>query len=407
MNQFPESHPASEWTNRRILVLAALVALIFTVIWRVPESADYIGHRAGEILFTFVVAVGLTYLLRPAVNALQKFTIFSGRTPAARHRGRALAVIFLFVCVGIAIYLLVLIGLKPITQDALAWWRHFVPENPDERRLFFNRLRDSVGEAIGPYQALLGPEITGKIQEKLPFIVDDGVSWLRNRMGHLFQGVGIIIELLLIPVLVFYFLCDGPGLRAEARLLLPEEWRPRFARMVTHLDRVFDGYIRGQVLMCIIAWILVTLMLQVLGIPYAFTLGIIAGLTRAVPIIGPLLGGIPLVIVCFVTTGSVATTGLLLFGFTLMHFLESKVLLPQIIGHEVDLHPVTVILALLIGMEFFGFIGVFLAVPIAAVLKIVLAEWHEARRTAQSAIEALPQKSLPEDAEASRAAAPV
>ena len=79
-------------------------------------------------------------------------------------------------------------------------------------------------------------------------------------------------------------------------------------------------------------------------------LGIIAGLTRAVPIIGPLLGALPLTLVCFVTTRSVPTTGLLLLGFTLMHFLESKVLLPQVIGHEVDLHPVTVILALLIGM---------------------------------------------------------
>jgi predicted PurR-regulated permease PerM len=196
---------------------------------------------------------------------------------------------------------------------------------------------------------------------------------------------------------VFYFLCDGPALRTEARLLVPEEWRPRLSRMTAHLDRVFDGYIRGQMLMCLIAWIIVTLMLLALGVKYAFTLGIIAGLTRAVPVIGPLLGAIPLAVVCFVTTRSVPTTALLLLGFTLMHFLESKVLLPQIIGHEVDLHPVTVILALLIGMEFFGIMGVFLAVPIAAVLKIALAEWHEGRRLGRLAENAsLPQQSVPE-----------
>jgi predicted PurR-regulated permease PerM len=62
-----------------------------------------------------------------------------------------------------------------------------------------------------------------------------------------------------------------------------------------------------------------------------------------------------------------------------MHFLESKVLLPKIIGHEVDLHPVSVIVALLLGMEFFGFLGVFLAVPAAAIAKTLLSEWHDAR----------------------------
>jgi predicted PurR-regulated permease PerM len=369
-------------------MLAALVALIFAAIWRAPEGMDYIGHRSGEILLTLAVAVGLTYLLRPLVNSLQKFAFFSGKTHEARHRGRALAVIFVFACLGLAIYLLILVGLQPITRDAMAWWNHFVPENPQERQLFFDRLRVSAGEAIAPYRAMLGPEITDKIQDKVPFIVDEGVAWARGKVGHLFHGAGIIVELLLIPVLVFYFLCDGPAIRAEGRLLVPEEWRPRLSRMTAHLDRVFDGYIRGQMLMCLIAWILVTLMLLALGVKYAFTLGIIAGLTRAVPVIGPLLGAIPLAVVCFVTTRSVPTTALLLLGFTLMHFLESKVLLPQIIGHEVDLHPVTVILALLIGMEFFGIMGVFLAVPIAAVLKIALAEWHEGRRLARVEAEA-------------------
>ena len=104
---------------------------------------------------------------------------------------------------------------------------------------------------------------------------------------------------------------------------------------------------------------------------------VIAGLTRAIPVVGPLLGAIPLVLVCLIMKRDVNTTILLLVMFTAMHFLESKVLLPKIVGHEVNLHPVSVILALLLGMEFFGVLGVFLAVPIAAVLKILLDEWQE------------------------------
>ena len=393
MSKSPETSPASsqpgsEWSDRRIVFLAAAVALVVTVIWRLPEEAAYFGKHAAEIILTFVIAIGLTYLLRPTVNALQCLPPFRGITAQAHQRGRSLAVILVFALCGLAVYLLVLVGLKPMSNDAVAMWRQFVPGNPQERALFFLRVHDSIREAIAPYLTLLGPEFAGKLQEKLPTVVDGTVLWAKDSIGRVFHGAGFIVELLLIPVLVFYFLCDGPAIRHEAKLLLPIEWRPRGARMIHHLDRVFDGYIRGQMVMCIIAWILVTVMLLALDVPYAFTLGVIAGLTRAVPIIGPLLGAIPLTIVCFLSTKSVPHTLLLLLGFTLMHFLESKVLLPRIIGHEVDLHPVTVLLALLIGLEFFGFLGVFLAVPIAAVLKIVLAEWHDARQAAQPQFEA-------------------
>jgi predicted PurR-regulated permease PerM len=160
------------------------------------------------------------------------------------------------------------------------------------------------------------------------------------------------------------------------KLLCPPAWRPRASRAISHLDRVLDGYIRGQVIMCLIAWVLVTIGLWLLQVPHPFALGLLAGLTRAVPIIGPLLGAVPIALACLLFTKSLETTGILLIGFTAMHLLESKVLLPKIIGHEVDLHPVSVILALLLGMELFGFIGVVLAVPLAALIKITLLEWQ-------------------------------
>lgn len=379
--EVPEVQSPAVWTNRRIIWVAAIVVLVAALIWRAPEGAHYFSEHAGEILITIVLAMSMTYLLRPLVNALQKFPMFGGKTPEARHRGRGLAVIFVFFCIGLAFYLLILVGLNPITRDAAEMWRRFVPDDPAERSRFFADLSSKVQDAINKHLSWAGPEVSRQVEISVTESVNDSVQWVKDGARHLFQGAGFLVELLLIPVLVFYFLCDGPAIRQEAKLLVPLEWRPRAARMAAHLDRVFDGYIRGQALMCIIAWVLVTLMLLALGVRYPFTLGIIAGLTRAVPVIGPLLGAIPLALVCFLTTGSVSTTTLLLVGFTLMHFLESKVLLPRVVGHEVDLHPVTVIIALLVGMEFFGFLGVFLAVPLAAILKIVLAEWHAGRQT--------------------------
>jgi predicted PurR-regulated permease PerM len=237
----------------------------------------------------------------------------------------------------------------------------------------------SISQALAPYRSMLPPEATGDLETAIPnaflTVKQRALAWFLRSFSHL----GFIVELILVPVLVFYFLADGAAVRNELKLLCPLPWRSRVARIASDLDRVLDGYIRGQVIMCLIAWVLVTAGLLALGVPHPFALGLLAGLTRAVPIIGPLLGALPIALVCLLGTKSLETTGAVLMGFTAMHFLESKVLLPKIIGHEVDLHPVSVILALLLGMEFFGFIGVFLAVPVAALGKILLAEWHQPR----------------------------
>jgi len=360
------------WSNRRILLLLVLGTLIVSVLWQLPTAADYIAHRTGEIFFTFVLATTLTYLLRPLVNTLCRTRVFGGPNYTSQ-KGRTWATVLVFVAAIAVLALAISVGLKPLKQS----WDSFFAQDEAGRMAMVEQWRSAVQGLFDRYQGFLPDDLAASVQKDLPDWViaakQRGAQWLGKSFSHL----GFIVELLLVPVLVFYFLTDGPALRQEARLLLPAGWRPSARRMADHLDRVFDGFIRGQVIMCVIAWLLVTIALLILGVPYAFLLGVIAGVTRAIPVIGPILGGIPLVAVCFITTGSVETTSLLLGGFIAMHFLESKVLLPKIIGHEVDLHPVSVILALLLGLEFFGFLGVFLAVPLAALAKILLAEYHQ------------------------------
>ncbi len=360
------------WSNRRILWLLAIGTLIVTLIWHAPQEIRYVSEHIRELFITVVLSMVGAYLLRPAVKALLRQP-WLGR----QRSGRVWATILVFVGCGLAIWLFVLLGLKPVVADVREIWASFVPSNPEERARVLEQWKASLQAALLPYRAIL-PVDLDDLERAVPGWLGRGAGAMGERLSKSFSP-GFLVELILVPVLIFYFLTDGPAIRAEARLLAPLEWRARGARMLGDFDRVLDGYIRGQVWMCLIAWILVTVGLLVLGVPYAFTLGMVAGLTRAIPVVGPLLGGIPLVLVCLITTKSMQITSALLIAFTLMHFLESKVLLPKIIGHEVDLHPVSVIISLLIGMEFFGFMGVFLAVPIAAVLKIFLTEYHESR----------------------------
>lgn len=378
MNETPlaptENAPPPEWSNKRIFWVLAVGTAIVSVIWHFPQEAAYVSKRTGEFFFTLVLAVALTYVLRPAVNRLERTSLFTNKRGS---RTWAATVVFLLALAVFAVF--ITLSLQPVIADGKALRDYFLAMDLSQRRELIDFWQAKLDAILGPYLKFFAPDTSLQIDRDVPRAIVNLVPSLKRWAGDLFLHIGFIVELLLVPVLVFYFLADGRGIREEARLLLPDQFRPRAGKMLHHLDRVLDGYIRGQMWMCVIAWIVVSLGLWALRVPHAFTLGLLAGLTRAVPVIGPLLGGVPIVLVCLLTTRSVPLTLSVLTGFIIMHFVESKVLLPKIIGHEVDLHPVSVIVVLILGLEFFGFLGVFLAVPIAAVVKVLLVEWHEAQ----------------------------
>jgi predicted PurR-regulated permease PerM len=122
--------------------------------------------------------------------------------------------------------------------------------------------------------------------------------------------------------------------------------------------------------------LVVTAGLWAMNVDFFFLLGVVAGLTRAVPIIGPIVGAIP-ILLAVLATKSAAVTLWVLLAFSVMHVLESKLLMPAILGQQLDLHPVLIIVALLVGAQVGGLLGVFLAAPVLAVVKAVIAQQRQ------------------------------
>ena len=193
-----------------------------------------------------------------------------------------------------------------------------------------------------------------------------------GKLGGLLNG---IVELILLPVLAFYFLVEGHALRNELVRFVPQNKRRITLALLRESAGIMRSYLIAQLLLATIAGIFVGTMLGVAHIPYALVLALVAAVTRAIPVIGPLLGGIPVGLIVFLECsrqGNYTLLWIVLPLFTLMHLLESKFLTPIILGKGLNLHPIIVIIALLIGGEFFGLLGMFLAAPVTALVRTFL-----------------------------------
>jgi len=142
------------------------------------------------------------------------------------------------------------------------------------------------------------------------------------------------------------------------------------------VNRTMQGYVRGQLILCLIAAVVTSTALYLLGVRVFLTLGILAGLARAVPVIGPMVTSVPIVAIAWIQVDARAAV-IALVVFTVMHFVESKLIMPKVIGLESALHPVVVIVAILMGGEFLGITGMFVAVPIAAIVRVLFLHWKE------------------------------
>ncbi|MEI7833648.1 MAG: AI-2E family transporter [bacterium] len=199
------------------------------------------------------------------------------------------------------------------------------------------------------------------------------VAWLLGLAQRGFVWVGMLIEFIFVPLLAFYFLTEAPKVRDSIIYFIPRSKRDIVSLYMDGINLIMSKYVQSQVILGAIAWAVVTLALVCLGIRGAFILGIIAGVSRIIPMIGPLVGGIPVMAGVLLHEQGSSYFLWVLLGFTLLQLFETKYLMPRILGDHLEIHPVLIIISLLIGYELLGLIGMFLAPPAVAVIRFALA----------------------------------
>ncbi|PKQ29206.1 MAG: hypothetical protein CVT60_06500, partial [Actinobacteria bacterium HGW-Actinobacteria-10] len=188
-------------------------------------------------------------------------------------------------------------------------------------------------------------------------------------------AAGFVFNVLLALVIAFWALKDMPKMRDEIMLLIGERRRGEAEMIMSTVFRVLAGYIRGQLLVSTVTGVLATIGLAILGVPYAIALGVITGVLNVVPYVGPFIGGLLAAIVGlfispWIGLGAIAVV-------VAAQQVTDLFVTPRVMSEQVDLHPVLVIFSLLVGGSLFGFWGLILGIPVAAVLKGLFVYYYE------------------------------
>ncbi len=343
--------------------------------------ACYAVYHLRTIIVTLLVGAILAYVFEPMVDWLTRNAAFvrlhalpqrlrkTGRNfrRPSRHSLRLAATVYVFCVALIALGVGVNLIVKPFKLEIQA----FVRDKP--------RYIKQYNETVPPtwrnwiQDKLNDDDFRQQIQDAaLPYAAK-GVLALRN-----------VVEILLLPVLAFYFIVDGEILKKEFVTLVPRRYFRDAIRLIGEFNAIMNAFVLGQFVLCVLAGVLVGGGLALLGVKFAFVLGVLAGLTRAIPIVGPLVGGVPIIALTYFDGGMNKALAVLGF-FTLMHFAESKFIMPILLGDRLELHPVVIIVTLLIGGEFGGLLlgssigallGMFFAAPIAALLRVAIRRYR-------------------------------
>ncbi|MCK5091443.1 MAG: AI-2E family transporter, partial [Gammaproteobacteria bacterium] len=189
--------------------------------------------------------------------------------------------------------------------------------------------------------------------------------------------VGGFASLVLVPVVTFYLLRDWDILMSRIRGLIPKQSEERFVQIARESDEVLGSFIRGQLLVMLALGLVYTTGLKLVGLELALLIGLLAGLVSFVPYLGFIIGILSAGIAVIVQTQDVIQLLPVLAVFGVGQLLESFLLTPWLVGDRIGLHPVAVIFAILAGGQLFGFFGILLALPVAAVVAVLLRHAHE------------------------------
>jgi predicted PurR-regulated permease PerM len=355
------------WLGVTALALAIFLAFLAGLIW----GLTWVAQQLSSLLLPLAVAGILAYLLDPVVDGLERMKV-------PRVRG-ILLVFFLGV-------MLILMAMSTVVPRLIVETQELAKQVPQlsdqvESKVKVWLERSTWGEkAQRAWEGDLGENFQAWISKAAP----TASSWALSQLSKVASWFGLVVGFAMVPVYVFYFLLEKRGIESHWTNYLPiKESRAKEEAVfiLKSINEYLILFFRGQVLVALADGVLLTVGFFAIGLNYALLLGLVAGFLSIVPFLGVAVSIVPTIILAAVQFGDWLHPLLVIGLFSLVQFLEGFFISPKIMGDRVGLHPLTIIIAVMVGTTLLGGItGGILAIPLTAALRVLMFRYVWRRR---------------------------
>jgi len=331
--------------NYKNLLIAAVAVGVIVLLFKLQT-----------IITVFAVSFFIAYMFDPVVDIFE-----------ARRIPRYLTIL---VMMALAAALIALF---------LAW---LIPVAASELQYLANNSQNYIDAAFGFIQhsaATLNIQLDVEaVQQHIASRSTDYIREIFSSMSSIMSSftkvTGVVLNIALIPILVFYFLKDFDNILARALEFLNNKFKMDFKGYYTEFDSILSKYFRGQIIVAFILGVLYTVVLLIAGVKPAVIVGAVSGILSIVPYLGFIVGFSTSVILAALQYSDVLHPVMVIIGFSIVQFLEGNFITPKIIGGSLGLHPTAVIFALMAGGSLFGIGGMIIALPVAAFIRVLISE---------------------------------
>lgn len=348
-------------STRVVLRVIFVVLFVIAILWIIAKITG--------IILLLVLSIFFAYLVSPLVEFLRRPRTFGKRTIEIP---KAAAIALAYVIILAAIVFAILVVLPSLSNQ--------FPTFADQARSYWGSLTQKTQEIIeySRLRRLPGP-IVNEMNKAVPVVVEKIGSTVTEFASAAVGYVVYVPWLVLIPILAFFLLKDAESFRRSALLMLPRgRWRWRGDEFFQDINSTLAAYIRAQLTACLFIGVVCALGFTVLGLPGSLVMGVLAGFFEFIPLVGPVAIALMAALLAMFHAGPFNAFLVLLF-LGILRIVQDYAIYPRLIGQGIHLHPLAVIFAILAGEKLAGVAGIFLAIPVVAILTVSYKHWMEHR----------------------------
>ncbi len=345
-----------QWTSaRRMRVLLTSVLFLLIVM---------LFLRARAALLPFALGSMLSYIMLPMVNWLD------ARMRAAFHGRRITRSLAVLIVYGLVI-ILTIAAFALIIPLIVTEFSFLQRRLPTLARTVYNEAPAVVQEWLARYDSAVPQEIRQALERSVQDAVQTVISALQAGLlktaSVLFSTISFVLGLVIVPLWMFYFMRDQPEWQAHFYRAIPPNYREDVRHLLSLVDSVLASYLRGQLMLNLSVGIMTTVALEILGIDFALLLGTLSGLFETIPVLGPFLAAVPIILVALASAPDRLLAVIVVV--VAIQQIENALLVPQITRGTVKLHPALAMIVLVVGSAVAGVLGVILSIPITAIVR--------------------------------------